>query len=128
VKLIAQALVVILSLLPVGNAFAHGDHAAEHGGVMGRGDDSIVVEFVVEKGTLIVYVEDDAGKPLAKQGVTGTLTVVPPQGQPQQVKLIRVTDRTFAAPDAKPRPGDRMRARIKVENGEEIESVGLFPK
>jgi hypothetical protein len=128
VKLIAKVLVVILNLFPVGNAFAHGDHAAQHGGVMGRGDDSIVVEFAVEKGTLIVYVEDDSGNPLAKEGVTGTLTVAPPQGLPQQVKLIRVSDRTFAAPDAKPRPGDRMRARIKIANGEEIESVGLFPK
>jgi hypothetical protein len=127
-KLIAKVLVVLLTLLPVGNALAHGDHAAEHGGVMGRGDDSVVVEFVVEKGTLIVYIEDDSGKPLAKEGVSGTLTVVPPQGLPQQTKLIRVSSRTFAAPDAKPRPGDRMRARIKVADGEEIESVGLFPR
>ena len=127
-KLIAKVLVVILNLFPVGNAFAHGDHASEHGGVMGRGDDSIVVEFAMEKGTLILYVEDDAGKPLAMKGVTGTLTVVAPQGPSQQVKLIRVSDRKFTAPGAKPRPGDRMRARIQVANGEEIESVGLFPK
>lgn len=127
-KLIAKLLVVLLGLLPLADALAHGDHAAEHGGVMGRGDDSLVVEFVVEKGTLIVYVEDDSGKPLAKEGVTGTLTVVPPQGAPRQVTLTRVSDRTFAAADAKPLPGDRMRARIKVANGEEFEMVGLFPK
>jgi len=69
VKLIAKVLVVILNLFPVGNAFAHGDHASEHGGVMGRGDDSIVVEFAMEKGTLILYVEDDAGKPLAMKAL-----------------------------------------------------------
>jgi len=86
-KLSAKVLVVLLTLSPVGNALAHGDHAATHGGVMGRGDDSVVVEFVVEKGTLIVYVEDDSGKALAKEGVTGTLTVVPPDANRFKMNL-----------------------------------------
>ena len=95
---------------------------------MGRGDDAIVVEFVMENGTLNVYVHDEAGKPLPAKNVTGTLTVIAPQRPAKEVKLVRAGDDKFTAPGLVPAPGERLRARITLPSGEELESVGLFAK
>ena len=127
-KTLAVVIVSVFNLLSFGNAYAHGDHPSEHGGVVGRGDDAIVVEFVMEKGTINVYVHDEAGKPLATKDVKGTLTVIAPQRPAQEVKLVRAGDHKFTAPGIKPAPGDRLKARITLPGGEELESVGLFPK
>ena len=118
----------VFNLLAFGNACAHGDHPSEHGGIMGRGDDEIVVEFVMEKGTINVYVHDEEGKPLATKNVTGTLTVIAPQRPAQEVKLVRAGDHKFTAPGIVPARGDRLKARITLPSGEELESVGLFAK
>jgi hypothetical protein len=125
-KTLAVVIASVFNLLAFGNAYAHGDHPPEHGGVVGRGDDAIVVEFVMEKGTINVYVHDEAGKPLATENVTGTLTLVAPHRPAQEVKLVRAGDDKFTAPGIVPAPGDRLRARIKLSTGEEIESVALF--
>lgn len=116
----------IFNLLAFGNAYAHGDHEATHGGTVGRGNDEIVVEFVMEKGTLNVYVQDEAGNPLATKNITGTLTVSSRQHPAQEVKLVPAGSDKFAAPGVKPVSGDRLRARIKLPSGEELESVALF--
>ena len=125
-KTLAVVVASVFNLLAFGNAYAHGDHPSEHGGVVGRGDDAIVVEFVMEKGTINVYVHDEAGKPLATKNVTGTLTVIAPQRPAQEVKLVRAGDDKFKAPGLVPAPGDRLRARITLPSGEELESVALF--
>jgi nitrogen fixation protein FixH len=125
-KRLAVVIASVFNLLVFGNAYAHGDHPSEHGGVVGRGDDAIVVEFVMEKGTINVYVHDEAGKPLATKNVTGTLTVIAPQRPAQEVKLVRAGDDKFTAPGLVPAPGDRLRARITLPSGEALESVGLF--
>ena len=125
-KTLAVVVASVFNLLVFGNAYAHGDHPSEHGGIMGRGDDAIVVEFVMEKGTINVYVHDEAGKPLATKNVTGTLTVIAPQRPAQEVKLVRAGDDKFKAPGLVPAPGDRLRARITLPSGEELESVALF--
>ena len=127
-KTLAVVVASVFNLLAFGNAYAHGDHPSEHGGVVGRGDDAIVVEFVMEKGTINVYVHDEAGKPLAAKNVTGTLTLIAPQRPAQEVKLVRADNHKFTAPGIKPAPGDRMKARITLPSGEELESVGLFAK
>jgi hypothetical protein len=127
-KTLAVVIASVFNLLAFGNAYAHGDHPSEHGGIMGRGDDAIVVEFVLEKGTINLYVHDEAGKPLATKNVTGTLTVIAPQRPTQEVKLVRASDQKFTAPGLKPVPGDRLKARITLPSGEELESVGLFPR
>jgi hypothetical protein len=127
-KTLAAVIVSVFNLFALGNACAHGDHPSEHGGIMGRGDDAIVVEFVMEKGTINVYVHDEDGKPLATENVKGTLTVIAPQRPVQEVKLVRAGDHKFTAPGIKPAPGDRLKARITLPNGEELESVGLFAK
>ena len=127
-KSLAVVIASGFTLIAFGNAYAHGDHPSEHGGVVGRGDDAIVVEFVMEKGTINVYVHDEAGKPLATKNVTGTLTLIAPQRPAQEVKLVRADDHKFTAPGIKPAPGDRLKARITLPSGEELESVGLFAK
>ena len=127
-KTLAVVVASVINMLAFGNACAHGDHPSEHGGVVGRGDDAIVVEFVMEKGTINVYVHDEEGKPLAAKNVRGTLTVIAPQRPAQEVKLVRADDHKFTAPGIMPAPGDRLRARITLPSGEELESVGLFTK
>ena len=124
----ALVIASVFNLLAFGNACAHGDHPSSHGGIMGRGDDAIVVEFVMEKGTINLYVHDEEGKPLATKNVTGTLTVIAPQRPAQEVKLVRAGDDKFTAPGIVPAPGDRLKARITLPSGEELESVGLFTK
>jgi hypothetical protein len=117
--------VAVLGLLAFGTARAHGDHQSEHGGTVGRGDDSVVVEFVMDKGTLSLYVEDESGEPLDTEKLTGTLTVVGPHRQ-QEVKLVSAGPHKLAAPGAAPMPGERLRARLQLPSGEIVESVALF--
>jgi hypothetical protein len=71
---------------------------------------------------------DEQGEPLATKNVTGTLTLIAPQRVAQEVKLVRADDHKFRAPGIKPAPGDRLKARITLPSGEELESVGLFTK
>ncbi|TMH05075.1 MAG: hypothetical protein E6H67_09575 [Betaproteobacteria bacterium] len=125
-KLLAVVIASVLNLTAFGNAYAHGDHPSTHGGTVGRGDDAIVIEFVMENGILNVYVHDEEGKPLATKNITGTLTLISPQRPAQEVKLVSASPDKFAAPGVKPAQGDRMRARIKLPTGEELESVALF--
>ena len=125
-KTLAVVIASVFNLLAFGNAYAHGDHPSEHGGVVGRGDDAIVVEFVMEKGTINVYVHDEAGKPLATKNVTGTLTLIAPQRPAQEVKLVAAGEHKFKAPGIAPVRGDRMVARITLPSGEETESAALF--
>jgi hypothetical protein len=121
------ALVASLCIaLPSGSACAHGDHKSTHGGDMGRGSDDIVVEFVMDKGTLKVYVTDDSGKPLDLGKMEGTLTVIAPHRQPQEVKLTPAGADKLVAEGVKPRKGDRLRAVFRLPGGEVLESVGLF--
>ena len=127
-KTLAVVIASGFNLLAFGNACAHGDHQSTHGGIMGRGDDAIVVEFVMEKGTINLYVHDEAGKPLATENLTGTLTLIAPQRPAQEVKLVWAGYHKFTAPGIEPVPGDRLRARITLPSGEELESVALFSK
>ena len=47
VTMVAVALLAALLLLLVPAVWAHGDHPPKYGGSVGRGDDDIVMEFVV---------------------------------------------------------------------------------
>jgi hypothetical protein len=93
---------------------------------VGRPDEELVVEFVMEKGTVNLYLHDASGDPIPTKDLTGTLTLVPPQRPAQEVKLVSVGHHQFAAPGIKPVPGDRLRAHIRFPSGEEFESVVLF--
>src|SRR5437667_2491021 len=120
VKMLAAVFASVLYALAIGSAYAHGDHPSTHGGTVGRGDDEIVVEFVMEKGMISLYVHDEAGKPFAINNVSGTLTLVPPQHSAQEVKLVQVGYHKFTAPGIEPVPGDRLRARITLPSGQEL--------
>ena len=124
--MLAAVFASVLYALAIGSAYAHGDHPSTHGGTVGRGDDEIVVEFVMEKGMISLYVHDEAGKPFAINNVSGTLTLVPPQHSAQEVKLVQAGYHKFTAPGIEPVPGDRLRARITLPSGQELESVALF--
>jgi hypothetical protein len=125
-RALAALIASLCIALPPGSALAHGDHKATHGGDMGRGSDDVVVEFVMEKGTLKVYVTDDSGKPLDTEKLQGTLTVLAPQGPSHEVKLTPAGPHQLAAPGAKPRRGDRLIAIITTSAGERFESMALF--
>ena len=125
-KTLAVVIASVFNMLAFGNAYAHGDHPSTHGGTVGRGDDEIVVEFVMEKGTINVYVDDELGKPLSIKNLRGTLTLIAPQRLAQEVKLVAAGEHKFKAPGIAPVRGDRMVARITLPSGEEMESVALF--
>jgi len=125
-KTLAVVVASVFSLLAFGNACAHGDHPSAHGGIMGRGDDAIVVEFVMENGTLNLYVHDEAGKALSIKNLRGTLTLIAPQRPAQEVKLVAAGDNKFKAPGIAPVRGDGMVARITLPSGEEMESAAFF--
>jgi hypothetical protein len=124
--MLAAVFASVLYVLIFGSAYAHGDHPSTHGGTVGRGDEEIVVEFVMENGTISLYVHDEAGKPLAINDVNGTLTLVPPQHSAREVKLVTAGYHKFTAPGIEPAQGDRLRARITLASGQELESVALF--
>jgi hypothetical protein len=124
----AVVIASVFNLLAFGSVYAHGDHEPKHGGTVGRGDDEIVIEFVMEKGTITLYVEDEGGKPIATKDVKGTLTLIAPQRSGQEVKLVPAGNNKFTAMGLKPVPGDRLRARITLSSGEDLESVSLVSK
>ena len=127
-KTFAIVFASLFNLLAFGSTYAHGDHDPKHGGTVGRGDDDIVIEFVMHKGTVTLYVEDDTGKPIATKDIKGTLTLVAPQRAGQEVKLVSAGNNKFTATGLAPVPGDRLRARITLPSGEELESVSLVGK
>jgi hypothetical protein len=54
-KIAVAVIATVLQVLTLCNAYAHGDHKPKHGGIMGRGDDGISIELVMEKGTATLY-------------------------------------------------------------------------
>ncbi|HTF16062.1 MAG TPA: hypothetical protein VK643_15455 [Burkholderiales bacterium] len=125
-KFALAVIATVLQTLALCNAYAHGDHKPKHGGIMGRGDDTISVEVVMEKGTAILYIEDEGGTPLPAEKVKGTLSLVSPGRPSQEAKLIPVGENKLAAKGLTPLPGDRLRARIILPNGDELSSIFSF--
>jgi len=125
-KTLTVIIASVFNLLAFGNACAHGDHDATHGGTVGVGDDAIVVEFVMENGTINLYVHEETGEPLSIKNLKGTLTLIAPQRPAQEVKLVAAGEHKFKAPGIAPVRGDRMVARITLPSGEETESAALF--
>jgi hypothetical protein len=124
-----KALVLLVALLlQPGFALAHGDDKPKHGGIMGRGDDTVTVEFVYEKGIVIVYVEDhDSATPIPADNLKGAwLSVVGPGRPPQQAKLVPAGANKLTAEGLAPRVGDRLNARLILPNGMETLSIVTF--
>jgi len=124
---IGQAVIAtVLQVLAFCNAHAHGDHKPKHGGIMGRGDDEISVELVMEKGTAVLYIEDESGTPLPTEKVKGTLSVAGPGRPAQEEKLMPAGGNKLTAKGLTPLPGDRLRARIILPNGDELSAIFSF--
>ena len=84
-KIALGVIATVLQVLSFCDAYAHGDHKPNHGGIMGRGDDEISVELVMDSGTVILFVEQD-DKPLPSEKVKGTLSVAGPERPAQEAK------------------------------------------
>jgi len=125
-KFALAMIATVLQVLAFCNGYAHGDYKPKHGGIMGRGDDEISVELVMEKGTVILYVEDESGTPLPTEKMKGALSVAGPGRPAQEGKLIPAGDNKLTATGLKPLPGDRLRARIILPNGDELSSIFSF--
>ena len=125
-KIALAVIATVLHALAFCNAYAHGDHKPKHGGIMGRGDDEISVELVMEKGTAILYIEDESGTPLPTEKVKGTLSLAGPGHPALEEKLVPAGDNKLAAKGLTPLPGDRLRARIILPNGDELSSIFSF--
>jgi len=121
---------VLLAALLVQPAMvaAHGDDKPKHGGIMGRGDDTVTVEFVYEKGIVTVYVEDhDSAAPIPAEKLKDAwLSVQGPGRLPQQVKLVPAGGNKLTAEGLGPRVGDRLSARFILPNGMETLSIVTF--
>jgi hypothetical protein len=121
------ATMVALQLATGISAHAHGDDKPKRGGTMGRGDDTVSIELVMEQGTLALYVEEHAGHaPISTERMTGWLRVVSRGAADQEVPLVPAGANKLIAPGLKPVAGQRLRARIVLPNGDEIASVFLY--
>jgi len=120
-------LVAVLLVQPAMVA-AHGDDKPKHGGIMGRGDDAVTVEFVYEKGVVTVYVEDhDSATPIPSEKLKDAWLSVQGPGRPaQQVKLVPVGANKLIAEGLAPRVGDRLSARFILPDGMETLSIVTF--
>jgi hypothetical protein len=125
-KFALAVIATVFQVLAFCNAYAHGDHKPKHGGIMGRGDDEISVELVMEKGTATLYIEDESGTPVPTDRVKGTLSVASPGRPAQEGKLIPAGDNKLTATGLTPLLGDRLRARIILPNGNELSSIFSF--
>jgi hypothetical protein len=110
-----------------GAAQAHGDDKPKHGGIMGRGDDSVSIELVMTNGVITLYVEEHANDvPIPTDRVKGWLNLSGPGRVAEEVKLIPAGDNKLTATGLKPRVGDRLRARMVLPGGEEASSLFSF--
>lgn len=121
-----KVLFALIALLSSAAAFAHGDHDPKYGGIIGHSSDEVIVELVVENGTVVVYIEEESGTPIPSAKAGGTLTLIPAQRPRQEAKLVPAGDNRLAAPGLKPSRGDRLRAYIRLPNGDELSSSFLF--
>lgn len=107
---------------------AHGDDKPKHGGIMGRGDDTVTVEFVYAKGVFTLYVEDhDSATPIpADQLKRASLSLHGPGRMPQEAALVPAGNNKLTAEGLVPRVGDRLSARFILPNGMETWSIVTF--
>jgi len=124
----AAFLLFLALVLHAGVACAHGDDKPKHGGIMGRGDDTVTAEFVIQAGGVTVYLEDhDSATPIPAEQLKGAwVSVSGPGRPPQQTELAPAGDNRLTASGLSPRVGDRVSARFILPNGMETWSVLTF--
>jgi len=123
----ATFLLLLALIVQPGAALAH-DEKPKHGGIMGRGDDTVTVEFVFKQGVVTVYVEDhDSATPIPALELGGAwLGVSRSSRLPQEVKLMPSGENRLTASGLSPRVGDRVSVRLVLPNGKEAWSVVTF--
>lgn len=124
VKTLLVLLASVCQFVTLDLAYGHGDDKPKRGGIMGRGDE-ISIELVMEQSAIALYIEDH-GTPVMTKGVTGTLSLIGPGRPGQEARLIPAGDNKLTATGLKPIPGDRLRAQIRLPNGDEVSSSFSF--
>ena len=114
----------LLALQPPA-VLAHGDDQPKHGGIMGRGDDTVTVEFVYHGGVLAVYVEEhDSGIPIASEKLKGAFLGMYGVGRlPQQASLVPAGANRLLAEGIAPRVGDRLSVLLMLPDGMQTWSI-----
>ena len=109
-------------------ALGHGGDTPKHGGIMGRGDESVSVEFVVANGVVTVYVEDhEKDAPVVAGKVKDAWLSVTGAGRaPQQVELKAAGANRLSAAGLDVRVGDRMNVRFVLPDGRESGALVVF--
>ena len=127
VRTLLAAMMAAFQLATCTGVHAHGDDKPKRGGTMGRGDDSVSIELVMEQGVVALYVEEHANHaPISSERMQGWLGLVARGGPGMEVKLVPAGANKLTAPGLKPVAGERLRARIILPNGDEVSSVFLF--
>lgn len=126
-RIFLAAMIAVFQFAACASAYAHGDDKPKRGGIMGRGDDSVSIELVVENAVVALYVEEHANDvPIPSARMKGWLSLAV-RGRPaQEVTLVPAGGNKLTAPGLKPVAGERLRARIILPNGDEVSSVFLF--
>ncbi len=126
-RIFLAAMIAALQLATCIGVHAHGDDKPKRGGTMGRGDDSVSIELVVENGVVTLYVEEHANHaPISSERMKGWLNLVARGGPAKEVRLVPAGGNKLTAEGLKPIAGERLRARIILPNGDEVSSVFLF--
>lgn len=123
-----RAAFFVLLTVAFHGALGHGDDKPKHGGIMGRGDESVSVEFVVANGVVTLYVEDhEMDAPVAAEAVKDARLSVTGAGRaPQQVELKAAGGNRLSASGVDVRVGDRMRVGFVLPDGRESGSLVVF--
>jgi hypothetical protein len=124
----AAFFILLVSIFQAGAACAHGDDKPKHGGIMGRGDESVSVEFVVHNGVVTIYVEDhETEAPVPADQVKDAWLSVTGSGRPgQEVRLLPASGNSLSAVVLTVRVGDRLRMSMQLPDGREARSLVVF--
>ena len=126
-RIFLAAMMAVFQLVTCIDVHAHGDDKPKRGGTMGRGDDSVSIELVLEKGVVTLYVEEHANHaPISSERMKGWMNLVARGRSAKEVRLVPAGANKLTAPGLEPVAGERLRARIILPNGDEVSSVFLF--
>lgn len=109
--------VMALGLLLAGQAFAHGDLAPAHGGLIQEGQ-AVTVELLVRPDMTMVYLSDHAS-PLEAQGASGELVLLS-GGKKSVIPLAPAGGNALMGPGAQAAQGAKAVVKLQVPaRGEE---------
>ena len=105
-RIFLAAMMAAIQLATCIGVHAHGDDKPKRGGTMGRGDDSVSIELVLEKGVVTLYVEEHANHaPIPSERMKGWLNLVA-RGRPaKEVRLVPAGANKLTAPGLEPVAG-----------------------